>query len=82
MSLLRNVNENDVNEVQSVSFLLFSKILKYVVLSTCCSPVTWDQQTTLDVYLTNPKKYIPGTKMVYAGLTLRSQEKINCYYRD
>ena len=29
--------------------------------------ITWDQDT-LDVYLTNPKKYIPGTKMVYAGL--------------
>merc|ERR1712243_537545 len=29
--------------------------------------ITWDQ-TTLDTYLLNPKKYIPGTKMVYAGL--------------
>eukprot|EP00090_Calanus_glacialis_P015664 TRINITY_DN2468_c0_g1_i1.p1 TRINITY_DN2468_c0_g1~~TRINITY_DN2468_c0_g1_i1.p1 ORF type:complete len:104 (-),score=27.32 TRINITY_DN2468_c0_g1_i1:318-629(-) len=29
--------------------------------------ISWDQET-LDVYLTNPKKYIPGTKMVFAGL--------------
>merc|ERR1712228_776408 len=29
--------------------------------------VTWGDDT-LDVYLTNPKKYIPGTKMVFAGL--------------
>ena len=29
--------------------------------------ITWDKET-LDVYLTNPKKYIPGTKMVFAGL--------------
>ena len=29
--------------------------------------VTWEQDT-LDIYLTNPKKYIPGTKMVFAGL--------------
>merc|ERR1712108_91822 len=29
--------------------------------------IIWGQDT-LDVYLTNPKKYIPGTKMVFAGL--------------
>merc|ERR1712168_1743784 len=29
--------------------------------------ITWGPDT-LDEYLTNPKKYIPGTKMVYAGL--------------
>ncbi|KAF7272576.1 cytochrome c-like [Rhynchophorus ferrugineus] len=29
--------------------------------------ITWGQ-TTLFEYLENPKKYIPGTKMVFAGL--------------
>ena len=29
--------------------------------------ITWEQDT-LDIYLENPKKYIPGTKMVFAGL--------------
>jgi len=29
--------------------------------------IEWNEKT-LDVYLTNPKKYIPGTKMVFAGL--------------
>ncbi len=29
--------------------------------------ITWNEET-LDEYLTNPKKYIPGTKMVFAGL--------------
>lgn len=28
---------------------------------------TWDEQT-LDAYLTDPRKFIPGTKMVFAGL--------------
>ncbi|TYJ52704.1 cytochrome c [Cryptococcus floricola] len=29
--------------------------------------VTWDGQTLFE-YLENPKKYIPGTKMAFAGL--------------
>ncbi|XP_046382825.1 cytochrome c-like [Ischnura elegans] len=29
--------------------------------------ITWNAET-LDIYLTNPKMYIPGTKMVFPGL--------------
>ena len=48
------------------------RLLKYPFLNChCISPlsagITWAPET-LDVYLTNPKKYIPGTKMVFAGL--------------
>ncbi|ROT62386.1 cytochrome c [Penaeus vannamei] len=34
--------------------------------------ITWGADT-LDVYLTNPKKYIPGTKMVFAGLKKKGE---------
>jgi len=31
------------------------------------SGVTWDD-ATLDTYLQDPKKFVPGTKMIFAGL--------------
>jgi len=36
------------------------------------SGVTWGDDT-LFAYLENPKKYIPGTKMVFAGLKKESE---------
>jgi len=32
-----------------------------------CADIIWSRETLFD-YLENPKKYIPGTKMVFAGL--------------
>ncbi|GIY91737.1 cytochrome c [Caerostris extrusa] len=34
--------------------------------------ITWNKDT-LFVYLENPKKYIPGTKMVFAGLKKKGE---------
>lgn len=34
--------------------------------------ITWSRDT-LFVYLENPKKYIPGTKMVFAGLKKKNE---------
>jgi len=38
------------------------------------SGLTWDKKT-LNTYLTNPKKLIPGTKMVFAGLKKAEDRK-------
>jgi len=35
---------------------------------------TWDE-ATLDAYLTNPKEYIPGNKMVFVGLKDETDRK-------
>merc|ERR1711872_455465 len=36
--------------------------------------IIWGRETP-DVYLTNPKKYIPGTKMVFAGLKKKKERE-------
>jgi cytochrome c len=38
------------------------------------SGLTWDE-ATLDTYLTNPMKVIPGTKMTYAGMPDAAKRK-------
>ena len=41
--------------------------------------ITWGGDT-LEVYLTNPKKYIPGTKMVFAGLKKKKDRELLIAY--
>lgn len=44
--------------------------------------ITWNDDT-LFVYLENPKKYIPGTKMVFAGLkNVQDRTDLIAYLKD
>jgi cytochrome c len=44
--------------------------------------ITWGADT-LEVYLQNPKKYIPGTKMVFAGLKKqKDRDQLIAYLKD
>lgn len=38
------------------------------------SGVTWDE-ATLDTYLTDPRKFIPGTKMLFVGIKNADERK-------
>ncbi|KAI8971694.1 cytochrome c [Mycotypha africana] len=44
--------------------------------------VVWDEQTLFD-YLENPKKYIPGTKMAFAGFKKpKDRADVVAYLKD
>ncbi|KAI9307946.1 cytochrome c [Cunninghamella echinulata] len=44
--------------------------------------VTWDEQTLVE-YLENPKKYIPGTKMAFAGFKkVKDREDVVAYLKE
>ena len=46
------------------------------------SDIIWDEEA-LNGFLENPKKYIPGTKMSFAGLKKKSQrENVIAYFKS
>lgn len=53
-----------------------------ILLIILIAGITWNEDTLFE-YLENPKKYIPGTKMVFAGLK-KPQERADliAYLKD
>ena len=44
--------------------------------------ITWNEETLVE-YLENPKKYIPGTKMAFAGLKkLKDREDLVAHLKE
>ena len=50
--------------------LLCSLLYEFLILLG----IVWSRET-INVYLENPKKYIPGTKMIFAGLKKKADRQ-------
>ena len=57
----------------SYNFKHFAVTFKYIAVDSGWTGITWSKETMFE-YLENPKKYIPGTKMIFAGLK-KEQER-------
>merc|ERR1712164_222935 len=75
-SATRSTRADHTNRAQTCSVFTVDRVVKPAVTRTPNndSGIVFDD-ANLDTYLTNPKKMIPGTKMIFAGVPKKPERK-------